>query len=138
MKSSFKKLSGSQIELEVELDQKEFEPYWKEAHEKAFKSVDIKGFRPGAAPKELAEKAVDQEKVFSEAANRAVRITLDEVAQDNNWTIIDAPKIELTDAQLGLKYKGTLTLFPEVKLGNYKKIAKKVFGEKKEIKAEAD
>ena len=138
MKHSFKKLPASQIELEVVLDHQEFLDYYQPVHDQALNSVHLKGFRPGTAPKELAEKAVDQEKVFDEAVNRAVRENLQEITKDNNWQLIDQPRIEVVDtnpaAGMGLKYKATLTIFPEVKLGNYKKLARQVLAEKKEAK----
>ena len=136
MKNSFKKLPGSQIEVEISLDQKEFLPYYESAYQKALAGVQIKGFRPGAAPKEMADAAVDKEVVFSEAAKEAIRWSLDEVSKENEWTLIDTPQVSVEDAELGIKYKATLTIFPDVKLGNYKKIAHKVLGEKKEAKVE--
>lgn len=138
MKNSFKRLPGSKIELEVTLDQKEFLPYYEKAHSAAMSQVHLKGFRPGAAPKELAAGAVDKEAVFEAAAKEAIRHSLDEVSEENNWTLIDTPNIAVEDAELGIKYKATLTVFPEVKLGNYTKIAHKVMGDKKEQKVEAD
>lgn len=137
MKSNFKKKPGSQIALEVSLDDKEFLPYYKAAYDKALSKVQVRGFRPGAAPKEMADAGVNKETVFSDAAKEAIRWSLDEVSKDHEWTLIDAPRIEVEDAKDGIKYKATLTLFPEVKLGNYKKIAHKIAGEKKEIKVEA-
>lgn len=133
MKSSFKKFPGSKIELEVSLDQKEFLPYYQAAYDAALKNVHLKGFRPGTAPKDLADAGVDKEKVFNEAAKNAIRWSLDEVSKDNEWTLVDSPKITVEDSKdLGIVYKAELTLFPEIKLGNYKKIAKKILGEKKE------
>ena len=136
MKSKFTKKPGSIIELEAELDQKEFQGYWQAAYDNAFSKVNLKGFRPGTAPKELADQAVNKEHVFEEAAHKAIRFSLDETSKDNNWTIIDAPKIEIQESPLGLKYKATITIFPEITLGNYKKIAKSVLKERKEVKVE--
>ncbi len=137
MKSTFKKLTGSQVDLEVKLDQKEFLSYYQTVREKALANVHLKGFRPGTAPKELAEQAIDQDAVFNEAARNAIRWSLDEISKDNEWTLIDAPQITVEDSKdMGITYKARLTLFPEIKLGNYKKIAKKVMAEKKEQKVE--
>src|SRR3989344_3162997 len=135
-KSTLKKLPGSKIELEVILDREEFQSYWQTAYDRALSQIHLKGFRPGTAPKELADQAVDKEKVFQEATTGSVRWSLDKIIQENNWTIIDKPKIEVDEYKLGLKYKAILTIFPEIQLGNYKKIAKKFFSEKKEIKME--
>lgn len=138
MKTNFKKLPGSKIELEVELDKNEFLPYYKRVDEQAIANVQIKGFRPGMAPRELAEQAVDKEKIFNEAVQNAVRWSLDEISKDHEWTFIDTPQIEIEDTKdLGLIYKANLTIFPEIKLGNYKKIAKKVLSERKPTAVDA-
>lgn len=141
MKSSFKKLPGSQLELEVTLSQEEFSGYWKPVYEDALNSVTIKGFRPGSAPRELAERAVDKERVFNEAANRAIRATLEGLRGEHEWILIDSPKVEIfevapldskrTDA--GLKYRAILTLFPEAILGDYKKAAQRALKERRDV-----
>lgn len=137
MKHTFKKLPGSKIEVEVTLDQKEFMPHYQAANEAALKGIHLKGFRPGTAPKEMAEAAVDKEAVFSEAARNAVRVSLDEITKDREWTLIDTPSVQIEDSKdLGIMYKATLTLFPEVNLPDYKKIAKKIMAEEKEQKVE--
>ncbi|MEK9186724.1 MAG: trigger factor [Patescibacteria group bacterium] len=133
MKTNFKKLPGSKIALEVSLDEKEFKNYWDAAYEHALASVNLKGFRPGTAPKEMAEQAIDKDRVFEEAAKAAVRFSLDEATQENNWVVIDTPKIDLKESPAGLQYKTEITILPEINLGNYQKIAKKIFGEKKEF-----
>ncbi len=133
MKSSFKKLPGSRVELEVNLEQKEFLPYYQAAYDEALKNIHLKGFRPGTAPRDIADAAVDKEKVFNEAAKEAIRWSLDEITKDNEWTLIDAPQVEVEDSKdLGITYKARFAVFPEIKLGNYKKIAKRVLAEKKE------
>ena len=129
MKSNFKKLPGSLVELEVVLDQKEFKGYWDDAYNYAVANIHLKGFRPGTIAKASAEAPIDKEKVFSEAANDAVRNSLEEISKDNNWVIIDKPQVTVDEHNTGLKYKVILTIFPEVKLGNYKKISKQIFSE---------
>lgn len=133
MKHTFKKLPDSIVELEVILDHEEFLNYWQPVYDSALSGVHLKGFRPGTAPKEMAEKAVNNEAVFSEAVNKAARDSLKEISQENDWQLIDQPKVEVLDSEKGLKFKATLTLFPEVKLGNYEKVVKKVLAEKKEV-----
>ena len=115
MKTSIKKLPHSKIELEITLDAQEFNTYWDNAFAQALSSVQIKGFRPGAAPRELTEGAVDREKVFEQAVERAVRSSLNEAAEEHKFILIDKPKIEVLEAtpllksidskKAGLKYK---------------------------------
>ncbi len=125
MKSSHKNLPGSLVELSVELSLEEFNEYWQPAFDQALSQVHMKGFRPGQAPREMAKNAVDQEKVFEKAAHEAVKLTLNKVAEENDWTIIDKPQISIDSHDKGFKYTAKLILFPEIKLGNYKKIAEK-------------
>ncbi len=137
MKSDFKKQSGSIIHLEVELTPEEFKVYWQRVYDVAISKVHLKGFRPGQAPKELAGQALNQEKVFEQAANDAVRFGLNELAEENNWSVIDKPSVTIKGDGTNFKYEVDLTIFPEVILADYKKIAKKAnekfSKEKKEI-----
>jgi FKBP-type peptidyl-prolyl cis-trans isomerase (trigger factor) len=127
MKSSFVKKPGSKIELEVELSSDEFKTYWNQVFNNALSKVHLKGFRPGQAPKELAAQTIDKEKVFEEAANDTIRQSLDEIIEENNWSLIDSPKITIKNETGSFKYQAELILFPEIELGDYKKIAKKEF-----------
>lgn len=138
MKYTFKDLPGSVKKLEINLAQVEFSKYWEVVHEEAVKNVELKGFRKGTAPKELADAAVDKDKIFNEAATRAIREILKEITQEKGWEIIDQPKISIEEKGADLQFKIDLVVFPEIKLGNYKKIAKEVFSEKKEVLATDD
>ena len=143
MKYTSKKLSHSQVELLVSFDLKsEFSPIYNEIFDQYLANVDLKGFRKGQAPKELAQQAVNPEVVFEEAAKRLIKQSLDNIFEENNWIVIESPKIEVGDADKdnppaggkNFSYKATLTLFPEIKLPNYKKIAKDIFSKKTNIK----
>jgi len=136
MKYTHKDLPGSVKSLEINLTQVEFAKYWEVVHEEAVQNVELKGFRKGTAPKEMAAAAIDQDKVFSEAATRAIREILKEITAEKGWEIVDQPKINIEEKGKDLMFKVDLVVFPEIKLGNYKKIAKKVFSEKKPVVAD--
>lgn len=135
MKHDIKKLPGSQVELKVALEDSEFKTYYEAAESQAAANVTIKGFRKGTAPKELVAAALDHDAVFHTAINEAVRRSLNEVKAEHDWTLIDQPRIEVTDGEpgKGIKYTATLTVFPEIKLGNYAKIAAKTFADRKPV-----
>ncbi len=134
MKFTEKKLKNSSFELEVTLTHQEFLDYYQPIFNDAVGRVHLKGFRPGTAPKEMASKAVDKERVFEEAVRRTVQATLKEIAEEKEWQIIDQPRIEVLESKEGLKYKATITVFPQVNLGDYKKqVAKVLHAEKKEM-----
>jgi len=133
MKYTYKDLHGSVKHLEVDFSQVEFSKYWETVHSEAVKEVEIKGFRKGSAPVEMASAALDKDKVFNEAATRAIRETLKEITQEKGWEIVDQPKINIEEKADGFIFKIDLVVFPEIKLGNYKKLAKQVFSEKTEV-----
>lgn len=138
MKSSSKLQKGSQTKLTVTLDPADVKPYFDRVHAKAIASVELKGFRPGAAPAHLAEQAIDQAKVIEHAVEEAIRATLATIIEDNTWIVLDRPSVEITSTDkpaldAGLTYVATLTLFPEVKLPDYQKIAKKIVAEQHEM-----
>ncbi|MHB9019626.1 MAG: trigger factor [Minisyncoccota bacterium] len=135
MKYTHKDLPGSVKHLEVDFSQVEFSKYWETVHSEAVKEVELKGFRKGTAPAEMASAALDKDKVFTEAATRAIREILKEITKEKGWEIVDQPKIDIEEKADGLIFKIDLVVFPEIKLGNYKKLAKEVFSEKKEVVA---
>lgn len=125
--------------LEVTLGSDTFKPYWEREYERAAARVQIKGFRPGAAPKAFVDAAIDKDKVFEAALQEVVRHSLHDVSDAEQWTIIDTPKIEIISGDKlleeggKLSYKAELTIFPEIILGDYRGIAKKVMAAKKEV-----
>lgn len=134
-----KKLAGSKALLTITITHDDFQPVWDNEFAHAREHVEIKGFRPGAVPKELADKAIDSTKVFEEALQEIVRSNLRDIGERESWIVIDAPQIEVASADKLLQPKGsltytaTLTIFPDVALGNYRKIAAKIAAEKKEV-----
>ncbi|PIR88398.1 MAG: trigger factor [Candidatus Harrisonbacteria bacterium CG10_big_fil_rev_8_21_14_0_10_44_23] len=138
MKKDIKNLGNSKIELSVHLTKEEFEPYWSRAYGAAASKIELKGFRKGAAPKEMVDSAINKDKVFEEAMKEAIGNTLSQISKEEEWAIIDQPKVEVKETAVdgGLKYQATLTVFPEIKLGDYKAIAKKAFGKNEEVEVE--
>jgi trigger factor len=139
MKSSFKKLAGSKMEVAVTLAPEDVKPYYDRAYENALRNVNLKGFRPGMAPKELAEGAVNKHAIMEKSLQEAVRHSLNSVVEENGWIVIDSPKVDISSDEKevltnkGIAYTAELTLYPDIVLPDYKKIARKVMGDKKEI-----
>ncbi len=143
MKSSFKKLKGSRIDLEITLEPSEFKRHYDEVRHEALSRVNIKGFRPGTAPEAMAESVINQDKVFEEAVQDAVRFGLNQATEENDWVVVDQPRVEILEAadvlkNGGLKFKAELTVFPEVKMADYKKIAHEINAGKKPAEVTPD
>lgn len=139
IKSSFKKLPGSRIALEVTLGSDVFKPFWEREYGRAAAGVQVKGFRPGAAPKQMVDAGINKDQVFEAALQETVRHSLHDIGEEHEWTLIDTPKVEITagDKLLEdsgkLSYKAELTIFPEVAIGDYQSIAKKITAAKKDV-----
>lgn len=138
MKFSQKKLPGSEVELEIALTAEEFAPYWNAAEEEAIAKVSLKGFRTGAAPLELARKAIDPDLVLERSVTAAIRDGLEGASEEHGWKILGQPKVEVLEASPkmpgvagGMKCKAKFAVFPEVKLPDYRAIAKKVIEKEK-------
>ncbi len=144
MKSNFKTAKGSKINVEVSLDNAEVKEYWDREYEREAAKVNLKGFRPGMAPREMVDKAIDKNHVLEHAVGDAIRFSLNKIVEENDWTVIDQPKVEVKsepdalDKNKGLEYKAEITIFPKVELPDYKKIANKINADKKEVAVTED
>lgn len=135
-KISDKEKSKKEIEVTVSIE--EMSNYLNRAVEKISSKIEIKGFRPGKAPKNIVEKNVGKEKIWHEATHDAIEDTYPRVIKESELFIISQPEIDIiiSTPNNPFVYKATVSVLPEVKLPDYKSIAKKSLKDKKEIKVE--
>ncbi len=131
MKSTIKTLETGKIEgvCDVEKD------LWKSAQEKAFKKlashVTVKGFRPGKAPEKYLRERVSQSQIFNEAIDEVLNNVYGTFLYENKIQPFSRPDLEITKLSKDeLQVKFTVTLFPNVSLGEHKGLTaeKKVEG----------
>lgn len=136
MKVTIQKQPKSKVELTIEVTPKELDPYLDQAASNLSKDINIPGFRPGKAPRNLVEQKVGVFKVYEEAANLALPKTYVKVLIENDIEAIGPPQVKLEKLAPGnpMVYKATLSVLPEIKLPDYKKI--KVKEKKVEVKDE--
>lgn len=142
MKRVVKKLENSKVEVTCEVET----AAWKEAQEKAFnklaKDLEVKGFRKGKVPTDIARKHIDQGRIFNEAINSLLQPCFEEVLREEKLSPFARPSVDVTkisDTDLELKY--VIILAPEVKLGEYKNLEVKkaaVKVEEKEVQEEIE
>jgi FKBP-type peptidyl-prolyl cis-trans isomerase (trigger factor) len=96
------------------------------ALEKFKASVEIPGFRKGNAPDILVFQKVGEMRLLQEAAEIALSEEYTNILNEHNIDAIGRPQIQITKLAPGndLEFKVKTALAPEVKLGDYKKIAK--------------
>ncbi len=108
-----------------------------EALKKITENIELDGFRKGNAPVSLVAQKVGEMKIMEEAAEIALNDVYPSILEDHKVDAIGRPEIHITKIapENPLEFKIKTALMPEVKLGNYKKIAKEV---KKEDKFEVE
>jgi|APSaa5957512622_1039677.scaffolds.fasta_scaffold23196_4 FKBP-type peptidyl-prolyl cis-trans isomerase (trigger factor) len=111
----------------------EFSIPWSEVQKATTKAIDnitknakLTGFRQGKAPKDLVEKSIDKTKLYGEVINQLLPISYSKAIQDHNLRPAVSPKVQIIKAEenQSWQFKATSCELPEVKLGDYKKIAK--------------
>ncbi len=101
--------------------------YWKGLNEKAFDALaaklELKGFRKGKVPAEIAKQTIKNEQIWHEAVNLLIDEKVEEINQEiSKEKIIATPKIEVTKLsadEVEIAFKAPL--FPEVKVGDLAK-----------------
>jgi trigger factor len=124
MENSIKEISKTKREISVNIPFEEFDKFIQSAIDKLVKEVEIKGFRKGQAPRELAVKNIRQEEILRQAANSAVNDTYLEIIKDNKLEVIGPPEIEVLKLAQDnpLEFKIVIFVMPIIELPDYKKI----------------
>lgn len=123
-----KKLPKSQIEFSIVMPAVEFEKFCDEAAEHISEGMKIDGFRPGKAPRNIVEQKAGAEKVLAHGAEHAIKKTYVDAIVTNKIDAVGEPKITITKIAKGndLEYKAVVAVMPEIKLSNYRKVAKTI------------
>ncbi|MBU3964161.1 hypothetical protein KJ562_00270 [Patescibacteria group bacterium] len=128
MEISIKEISGTKREISVSVPYNEFDKFVQKATDGLVKGVEIKGFRKGQAPKDLAIKNIKQEDILQQAVSSAIKEIYPEIVKENKLEVIGPPEIEVLKLAPAnpLELKIKVSVMPEIVLPDYKKIAKGV------------
>jgi FKBP-type peptidyl-prolyl cis-trans isomerase (trigger factor) len=121
-----KKLEGGKVEIEGAIKAKEFSSFRKKALENINEQVSIDGFRKGKVPENVLVGKVGEMTILEEMAELALGKVYPQIIVEEKIDAIGRPEIQVTKLAMDnpLEFKITTTVLPEVKLPNYKKIAK--------------
>ena len=127
MRVKVNKLPKSEVEVEGELEGEIFESYFAPALKKLGDNLEVPGFRNGKAPENILLANLGEMKILEEMAALAFGEHYPKILEENKIEAIGRPEISITKLArknpLGFKIK--TAVLPEVKLPDYKKIAKK-------------
>lgn len=130
MKITVKKLPKSEIEIEGEIDSEIFESYFSKALKKLGENLKLDGFRKGKIPESVMLSNIPEINILEEMAEMALSEYYPKIIADEKIDAISRPEISITKLArknpLGFKIKTAVLL--EIKLPDYKEIAKKIIG----------
>lgn len=134
------KLGKSQIEIIASIPATFWEKNRTEALKNINESVSIDGFRKGMVPENILVSKVGERVINEEMAEIALSKVYIEIILNNKIDAIDKPEVQITKLAKGnpLEFRAVTVIMPEVKLPDYKKIAKEMMAKEsnKEIKVE--
>ena len=118
---SCEKLENSKVVLTIGVGAEEFEAAINKAYLKMRGKIAVAGFRPGKAPRKMIEKLYGVEVFYEEAVNIVLPDAYEAAVKEQDLQVVGYPDVELVDCgKDGVTFKATVSVYPEVKLGQYK------------------
>ena len=121
----FEDVSPVEKRLKVEVDKAQVNKKLDDSYRQLGRQVNLKGFRPGKAPRPLLESMFGK-KVATDAARELVNETIGDIIGQQTLRIISEPMLEeLPDAQkdVPLRYSARIELMPQIDIQDYEGIA---------------
>lgn len=124
MKVKELKADGLQKKYAVTIENEEFESKVDAKLNHIAKTTKIPGFRPGKAPKEMLKQKY-RSSVLGEALDEVINEATNNVVKDNNLRLAMRPDVKIGKFEDGkdIEFEVTAELMPEIKLGDFSKIA---------------
>ena len=128
---SVEKQEKSAVQLVIEIGGEEFEAAVQKAYLKQRNKINVPGFRKGKAPRKIIEGMFGSGVFYEDAINELYPKAYAEAVEQEKLDVVSWPNVEVVEAgKDGLTFKATVTVRPEVKLGEYKGLT----AEKEEVK----
>jgi len=122
MKAKVEKIETNVIKLEIRVEAEKFDVALKKAFNKNKTKFNIPGFRKGKVPMAMVKKFYGVEVLYDDAVNFAIDESYGEALDSENIRPVDYPKVDIVEIGEGkdLVYTATVTVYPEIELGEYK------------------
>lgn len=130
---SLKSLPKSTVEIELKIAKEEVAKAYEKAFQTLSESLEVEGFRRGKAPKNIAEKHLNKEKVYNTLLQDLLGVVYEDVVKKEGLKPIINPRIDLQKAKEGEDWIITIGVAqkPTIVLGDYKKRLSEVKKSKK-------
>ena len=124
VKTTLSERDGNTVKLAVEVSTEELQEAFDKKLRQLSREVRLPGFRPGKAPASMIRQRLGDEAILVDAVEESMGEWFAQAAIELGLDPVDRPEIELEDElpQTGrpLGFKATVTVMPEVVLGEYK------------------
>ena len=126
MATKINKLAGSQIEITATISAKDLSAYRVQAIKNLNEEVKIDGFRKGKIPEQVLIDKLGEMTLLYEMAELAIGDAYPKILEKEKIDAIGRPEVKITKIAKDnpLEFTITTAITPEVKIGDYKKIAK--------------
>jgi trigger factor len=124
MKANWEKLENNQGVLTIEVEQAHVTEAMDQAFKKVSKNVNIPGFRKGKVPRKIFEARFGVESLYQDALDILFPTVYGQAVKDSGIEPIDRPEVDVDQIGKDQNWviKATVTVKPEVILGDYKGI----------------
>ncbi|MGM8215525.1 trigger factor [Bacillaceae bacterium W0354] len=122
MSAKWEKKEGNEGVLTIEVDAKDFDQALDQAFKKVVKQIQVPGFRKGKVPRSIFEKRFGVESLYQDAIDIVLPEAYSNAVDETGITPVDRPEIDVEQIEQGkpVIFTATVTVKPEVKLGEYK------------------
>jgi len=141
--TSTQKKETNVVEMEIAVSAQELSQAAEKVFRRKGKTLNVPGFRKGKAPKSMIERLYGEGVFLEDAVNDLYPKAYDEAIKEAGLEPVARAEIEIlnVDKATGFTFKATVTVKPEIELGEYKGIAvskTKYTVEESEVEAEID
>jgi trigger factor len=122
MSVKWEKTEGNTGVLTFEVSAEKFNEGLDEAFKKVVKQINVPGFRKGKVPRQMFNKMYGEEALYQDALDIVLPEAYSNAVEEAGIDPVDQPSIDLDDIEKGkpVVFKATVTVKPEVTLGDYK------------------
>ena len=122
--ATLEKLPGSKVKLTIEVSEETLAAATQEAYLKTRGKFNIPGFRKGKAPRAMIENMYGPLAFFDDAFDILYPAAYGEAVKEHSVQAVDRPDVSIEQLETGkpLVFSATVSVKPEVTLGQYKGI----------------
>jgi len=123
--ANWEKVENNQGVLTVEVDASQVDAALDQAFKKVVQKVQVPGFRKGKVPRKMFEARFGVESLYQDALDILLPNAYGQAVREAGIEPVDRPEVDVSQMEQGknLIFKATVTVKPEVKLGDYKNLS---------------